>query len=119
MAVLVIIGIVPSIWKKLRAGPAASIPFLRFVKFIILGILTAIIIYRAKKDPDFWLYLYFFYAGTGLITAFLIVTGREQNELKLLTAIGCIMLLVLPFGSDYVLLTVAASIQSGSCSRLL
>ncbi len=104
--VLVIIEILPGIWNKLRRGLAVSVPFWRFVKYIFLGILTAIIIYRAKRDPDFWLYLYFFYAGTSLIAGCLMMTGREQKDLRLLAAIGCIMLLVLPIGSDYVLLTV-------------
>jgi hypothetical protein len=92
--------------KKLKSEIPATIPYLRFIKYFILAILTAIFIYRAKRDPDFWLYLLFFYAGSGLIVGFLIITNRQAKNLRLLTVIGCIMLLVLPLGSDYVLLTV-------------
>jgi hypothetical protein len=93
-------------WKRLKSEIPVTIPYLRFIKYLILAILTAVFIYRAKKDPDFWLYLLFFYSGTGLIVGFLIITGQQPKNLRLLTAIGCIMLLVLPMGSDYVLLTV-------------
>jgi hypothetical protein len=68
-------------------------------------VLTAIFVYRAKKDPDFWFYLFLFYAGISLITGFLIITGRQPKNLRILTAIGCIMLLVMPVGSNFVLIT--------------
>jgi len=47
-----------------------------------------------------------FYAGTSLIVGFLIIIGRQPKNLRILAAIGCIMLLVLPVGSNYVLVTV-------------
>jgi hypothetical protein len=93
-------------WRKLKADLPASVPFLPIVKWGILIILTAICIYRAKKDPDFWFYLFLFYAGTSLITGFLIIAGRQPKNLRLLTAIGCIMLLVMPFGSNFLLMSV-------------
>ncbi len=93
-------------WRKLKTDLPASIPFLSILKWGILIILTAICIYRAKKDPDFWFYLFLFYAGTSLITGFLIITGHQPKNLRLLTAIGCIMLLVMPFGSNFVLMSV-------------
>jgi hypothetical protein len=104
--VLVTIWSASAAWKKLKSELPAIIPYLQFIKFLVLAVLTAIFIYRAKRDPDFWFYLLLFYAGTGLIVGFLIITGRQPKNLRLLTAIGCIMLLVLPAGSDYVLLTV-------------
>jgi len=104
--VLVTIWSASAAWKKLRSELPVIVPYLRFIKFLILALLTVIFIYRAKRDPDFWFYLLLFYEGTGLIVGFLIITGRQPKNLRLLTAIGCIMLLVLPAGSDYVLLTV-------------
>ncbi len=92
--------------RKLKSDFPVSIPFLPILKWCILIILTAICIYRAKRDPDFWLYLFSFYAGTGLITGFLIVTSHQPKNLRLLTALGCIMLLVMPFGSNYILMSV-------------
>src|SRR5262249_20921111 len=54
----------------------------------------------------FWFYLYLFYAGTSLIVGFLIITGRQPKNLRILAAIGTIMLLVMPLGSNYILMTV-------------
>jgi hypothetical protein len=93
-------------WRRLKSDLPGSIPFLPIVKWGIWIILTAICIYRAKKDPDFWFYLFLFYAGTALITGYLIIAGRQPKNLRLLTAIGCIMLLVMPFGSNYILMSV-------------
>ena len=106
IVVLVALWSSSAAWKRWKTDVPSAIPYLQFVKYLLLAILTAIIIYRAKRDPDFWLYLLLFYAGTSLIVGFLIVTGRQPKNLRLLTSIGCIMLLVLPIGSDYVLLTV-------------
>jgi hypothetical protein len=106
IVVLVALWSSSAAWKRLKTDLPSAIPYLKFVKYLVLAVLTAIIIYRAKRDPDFWLYLFLFYAGTSLIVGFLIITGRQPTNLRLLTAIGCIMLLVLPIGSDYVLLTV-------------
>jgi hypothetical protein len=93
-------------WRRLKKDFPASIPFLPIVKYGLLTILTVICIYRAKKDPDFWFYLFLFYAGTSLIVGFLIITGRQPKNLRILAAIGCIMLLVMPVGSNFVLMTV-------------
>ncbi len=93
-------------WRKLKSGLPAGIPFMHLVKYGVLIILTAICIYRSSKDPDFWFYLLLFYAGTSLIVGLLIITGRQTKNLRILTMIGCIMLLVMPFGSNYVLMTV-------------
>jgi Dolichyl-phosphate-mannose-protein mannosyltransferase len=106
MVVIVALWNLAAAWRKLKTDLPASIPFLPIVKWGILIILTAICIYRAKKDPDFWFYLFLFYAGTSLITGFLIITGRQPKNLRLLAAIGCLMLLVMPFGSNYVLMSV-------------
>ena len=106
IVVLVALWSSSAAWKRLKTDIPSAIPYLKFVKYLVLAVLTAIIIYRAKRDPDFWLYLFLFYAGTSLIVGFLIITGRQPTNLRLLTSIGCIMLLVLPIGSDYVLLTV-------------
>jgi hypothetical protein len=93
-------------WRRLRTDIPSSTPFLPALKFAILIILSAICIYRAKKDPDFWFYLYLFYAGTSLIVGFLIITGRQPKNLRILASIGTIMLLVMPLGSNYILMTV-------------
>jgi hypothetical protein len=93
-------------WRRLRTDFPATIPFLPVLKYAVLIILSAICIYRAKKDPDFWFYLYLFYAGSSLIVGFLIITGRQPKNLRVLAAIGTIMLLVMPLGSNYILMTV-------------
>jgi hypothetical protein len=93
-------------WRRLINDVPGSVRFLPIVKYIILIALTAICIYRAKKDPDFWFYLFLFYAGTSLIVGFLIVSGRQPKNLRILASIGCIMLLVMPVGSNFVLMTV-------------
>ncbi len=93
-------------WRRLKNDFPATIPFLPVIKYAILIILSAICIYRAKKDPDFWFYLYLFYAGSSLIVGFLIITGRQPKNLRVLAAIGTIMLLVMPLGSNYLLMTV-------------
>jgi hypothetical protein len=106
MVVMVVLWSSSAAWRRLKSDFPASIPFLPFLKYGLLIILTAICIYRAKKDPDFWFYLYLFYAGTSLIVGFLIVTGRQPKNLRILAAIGTIMLLVMPAGSNFVLMTV-------------
>jgi len=106
IVVIVALWSLAAAWRRLKSDLPASIPFLPIVKWSILIILTVICIYRAKKDPDFWFYLLLFYAGTSLITGFLIITGRQPKNLRLLAAIGSIMLLVMPFGSNYILMTV-------------
>ena len=106
IVVIVVLWSSAAAWKRLKSDFPFSIPFLPIVKWGILIILTGICIYRAKKDPDFWFYLFLFYAGMGLITGFLIVTGPQQKNLRILTAIGYIMLLVMPFGSNYILMSV-------------
>jgi hypothetical protein len=106
IVVLVVLWSCSAIWRRLKADLPASIPFLPFLKYAVLIILSAICIYRAKKDPDFWFYLYLFYAGTSLIVGFLIITGRQPKNIRILAAIGCIMLVVMPVGSNFVLMTV-------------
>ena len=106
MVVMVVLWSSSAAWRRLKKDIPASIPFLPLLKYGTLLILTAICIYRAKKDPDFWFYLYLFYAGTSLIVGFLIITGRQPKNLRILASIGTIMLLVMPFGSNYVLMTV-------------
>jgi hypothetical protein len=93
-------------WTRLKKDIPASIPFLPIVKYGVLIVLTAICVYRARKDPDWWFYLFLFYAGTSLIVGFLIITGRQPKNVRILAAIGCIMLLVMPVGSNFVLMTV-------------
>lgn len=106
IVVMVVLWSSAAAWRKLKSGLPGSVPFMRFVKYGVLIILTAICIYRSKKDPDFWFYLLLFYAGTSLIVGFLIITGRQPKSLRILTSMGCIMLLVMPFGSNYLLMSV-------------
>jgi hypothetical protein len=106
IVVVIVLWSSSAAWRRLKTDLPASIPFLPAIKYGVLLVLTAIIVYRAKKDPDFWFYLFLFYAGVSLITGFLIITGRHPKNLQLLTAIGCIMLLVMPVGSNFVYLTV-------------
>jgi hypothetical protein len=106
VVVMVVLWSSAAAWRKLKSGLPGSVQFSRFVKYGALIILTAICIYRSKKDPDFWFYLLLFYAGTSLIVGFLVITGRQPKNLRILTAIGCIMLLVMPFGSNFVLMSV-------------
>ena len=106
MVVMVVLWSSSAAWRRLKTDIPSSIPFLPLLKYGLLIILTAICIYRAKKDPDFWFYLYLFYAGTSLIVGFLIITGRQPKNLRILAAIGTIMLLVMPVGSNFVLMTV-------------
>ena len=108
ISIVVIVGLWSSAaaWRRLKSDFPVCISFLPIVKWGILIILTGICIYRAKKDPDFWFYLLLFYAGMSLITGFLIAAGPQPKNLRILTAIGCIMLLVMPFGSNYILMSV-------------
>ncbi len=92
-------------WRRLKKDIPSIIPFLKILKYSILIILTAICIYLAKKDPDFWFYLFLFYAGTSLLVGFLIITGRQPKNLRILAAIGSVMLLVMPIGNSFVLMT--------------
>jgi hypothetical protein len=111
-AISICIVVVVVLWtssaalSKLKSRFPNRIKVLSTMKWGVLLILSAICIYRAKKDPDFWFYLLLFYAGAGLIIGFLIITGKQTKNLRLLTAIGAILLLVMPFGSNYVLMTV-------------
>jgi len=106
MVVMVVLWSSSAAWRRLRTDIPASIPFMPVLKYGLLIILSAICIYNAKIDPDFWFYLYLFYAGTSLIVGFLIITGRQPKNLRILAAIGTIMLLVMPLGSNFVLITV-------------
>ena len=106
IVVIVVLWSSAAAWRRLKSDLPVSIPFLPIVKWGILIMLTAVCVYRAKKDPDFWFYLFLFYAGMSLVTGFLIVTGPQQKNLRILTAIGCMMLLVMPFGSNYILMSV-------------
>jgi hypothetical protein len=108
MAIVVVVLLWSSsaAWRRIKTELPASVPFLPILKYGVLLVLTATFIYRAKKDPDFWFYLFLFYAGISLITGFLIITGRQPKNLRILTTIGCIMLLVMPVGSNFALITV-------------
>jgi hypothetical protein len=106
IVVMVVLWSSSAVLSRIKSYFPARIAVLSFMKWGVLIILSAICIYRAKKDPDFWFYLFLFYAGTGLIVGFLIITGKQSKNLRLLTAIGVILLLVMPFGSNYVLMTV-------------
>ncbi len=106
VVVMVVLWSSAAAWRKLKSILPGSVQPMRFVKYGGLIILTAICIYRSKKDPDFWFYLLLFYVGTSLIVGFLIIAGRQPKNLRILTSIGCIMLLVMPFGSNYVLMSV-------------
>lgn len=106
IVVFVVLWSLSAAWARLkREWPRVSY-FQPIFKGCILIIIAALCIYRAKKDPDFWFYLFLFFAGTSLIVGFIIITGQKSKNLRLLAVIGCIMLLVLPFGSNYVLITV-------------
>jgi hypothetical protein len=105
MVVIVAMWSSAAAWRRLKADLPAAIPFLPVVKYGVLLILTAVCIYYAKKDPDFWSWLFLFYAGTSLIVGFLIVTGRQPKNLRILASVGCIMLLVMPVGAGEVLMT--------------
>jgi len=105
MVVMVLFWSSAAAWRRMKADIPMSIPFLAVIKWITLILLTGICIYRAQKDPDFWFYLFLFYAGTCLIVGFLIITGRQPKNLRTLSAIGCIMLFVLPMGNHFALMT--------------
>lgn len=106
MVVMVVLWSSAAAWRRLKADIPASIPFLPLLKYGLLIVLTVVCFYGAKKDPDFWFYLFLFYAGTSLIVGFLIVTGRQPKNLRILAAIGTTMLLVMPVGSNFVLMAV-------------
>jgi hypothetical protein len=93
-------------WRRLKTDLPASIPFLPVIKYAVLLVLSAVLVYESWKDPDFWFYLFLFYSGISLITGFLIITGRQPKNLRILTSIGCLMLLVMPLGSNLLLITV-------------
>ena len=76
--------------------------------YLILCIIVVVCVYVSSKNPDFWLYLCFFFSGIILITSLLILIGKEGREIKLLTLIGCTMLIVIPFGSDFALLNLVS-----------
>lgn len=107
IAILVVVVLWSSsaAWRRLKTDLPKIIPFLPILKYGVLLVLTAIFIYCARKYPDFWFFLFLFYAGISLITGFLIITGRQPKNLRILTSIGCIMLLVMPVGSNLVLIT--------------
>ncbi|MDP4213112.1 MAG: glycosyltransferase family 39 protein [Bacteroidota bacterium] len=94
-----------AIWRRLKADIPIMKALWPMIKYLILAVLTIICIYRARTNPDFWFYLFLFYAGTSLIVGFLIIAGRQPKDMQLLTAIGCITLLILPAGSHHVLMT--------------
>jgi hypothetical protein len=101
MVVIVALWSSSAAWRRIRSDLPACIPFLPILKYGVLILLTALCIYGAKNDPDFWFYLYLFYAGISLIVGFLIITGRQPKNLRILAAIGCIMLLVMPLGDNF------------------
>jgi hypothetical protein len=104
MVVIVAMWSSAAAWRRLKGDLPGTIPFLPVLKYGVLIILTAVCIYYAKKDPDFWSYLFLFYAGTSLIVGFLIITGRQPKNLRILASIGCIMLLVMPIGAGEILM---------------
>lgn len=104
--VMVLLWSSAAAWRRMKADIPFSRPFLPIIKYAVLMILTVICIYRAKKDPDFWFYLFLFYTGISLIVGFLITTGRQPKDLRILAAIGCLMILIMPIGSNFVLVTV-------------
>lgn|SRR5450432_538676 len=106
LIVMVVLWSSSAAWRRIRTDIPASVPFLSFIKYAILIVLSAICIYLAKIDPDFWVYLYLFYAGISMIVGFLIITGRQPKDLRLLAAIGCFMLLLMPIGNHIILMTV-------------
>jgi hypothetical protein len=93
-------------WRRLKLEITWLRPFWPVLKYGILIMLAVFCVYRAHKHPDFWLDLFSFYAGTSLIVGFLLVTGRQPRDMRILALIGCIMLLILPLGSAYILITV-------------
>jgi hypothetical protein len=100
LLVLVVLWSSSAAWRRIRTDLPASIPFLRFVKFGLMLLLTITCLFLSGKDPHFWFYLFLFYAGLSLIVGFLIVTGRQPRNLRLLAAIGCFMLLLMPVGNS-------------------
>ncbi|HEY4156335.1 MAG TPA: hypothetical protein VGM24_12930 [Puia sp.] len=108
VSITVLVGLwsFAAIWRRMKM----EIYFLRgfwiFGKYGILVILTALCIIHAWVDGRSWYYLFLFYSGTSLIIGFLIITGRQPKDMQLLSAIGCLMLLILPVGSHVVLMTV-------------
>jgi hypothetical protein len=91
-------------WRRLKKDFPGSKPYLPAIKYFILGILTVAIFFRAKKDSELWFMLFLFYTGICLIVGFLILTGKQPRNIRLLAAIGCLMILIIPMGSDFVLL---------------
>ncbi|MEO6962309.1 MAG: hypothetical protein ABIY90_10090 [Puia sp.] len=106
IVVIVALWSFAAIWRRLKMEIPQIKGFWPVIKYAILGLLTVICVYRAGKDPDFWFYLFLFYAGTGLIVGFLMITGRQPEHMQLLAVLGLIMLLILPAGSNYMLMTV-------------
>ena len=106
IVVIVALWSFAAIWRRMKT----EILFFKRIwpigKYLILTLLTGLCIYYARTASDFWYYLYLFYLGTSLIIALLIISGRQPRDMQLLTAIGCIMLLILPVGTRGVLMTV-------------
>jgi general stress protein CsbA len=107
---IAIVGIVTlwsfaGIWRRLKAEFKWMKGLWPIGKYLILTLLTGLCIYASWRNENFWFYLFLFYAGTSLIIGFLMITGRQPKDIQVLAAIGCIMLLVLPIGSHFELMT--------------
>ncbi len=91
-------------WKRLRTEVSWSRPLLPLLKYTLLFILTILCLYLSWSNADFWFDLFLFYAGTSLIVGFLIVTGQHPQDMRLLAATGCLLLLVIPAGQPTALM---------------
>ncbi len=106
IAVIVFLWSFTAVWRRLKLEIPLGRPFWWLLKYLILFLVTIFFVYKAQRHLDFWLYLFSFYAGTGLIVGLLLISGRHPNDMRILALMGCIMLLSLPIGSDWILITV-------------
>jgi hypothetical protein len=106
VVVIVALWSLVAAWNRLKIEVPISLLFLRILKWLGLIAFTVLCFYRAKKDIYYWFYIYLFYAGMSLIVGFLIIIGRQPKNLRILAAIGYIIFLIMPIGSNYVLITV-------------
>ena len=92
-------------WRRIKTDLPRSISFLPTLKYVLLILLGLFCILHTIADPGFGVYLFLFYAGISLITGFLIITGRQPKNLRILAAIGCLMLLGIPAASPMILIS--------------
>jgi hypothetical protein len=92
MVVMVVLWSSAAAWRRMKSDIPASKPFLPYIKYAGLLVLTAICI-TGKKGSGLLVLSFLFYAGTSLIV---VPDCNRPPKTRILAAIISIMLLVLP-----------------------